>query len=140
MIAPSTFLADHGYDPRSYEEDAHAGATAGVPYELFGRFAKSAGVSEAKLAAVLGLPTSTHGRRKREGTLAPTESERLLRFMKLFDAALELFDGDAAATGRWFFAPRPALGGDRPVDLLTTEFGGRMVERLIGRLVHGVYT
>ena len=139
-MAPTSFLADHGYNPHTYEADAHAGATDGVPYRLFGQFAAAAGVSEAKLASVLGWPTSTHGRRKRKGALAPTESERHLRLMKLFDAALELFAGDNAATGRWFFAPRPALDGARPVDLVTTEFGGRMVERLIGRLVHGVYT
>ena len=134
-----TFLSSLGYDPRNYESAAHKNALKGVSYGQFEKFATYTGLTEAQLATALGIPSSTHSRRKIEVKLSSTESERLLRFMKRFDETLELFDRNPEATRLWFLKSRPALGGKMPIELMTTEFGGKMVERLVGQLIHGVY-
>ena len=58
----------------------------------------------------------------------------------LFEQAVDLFEGDAAAARRWLAAPNRALGGESPLSFAETEPGVREVERLIGRLEHGVVT
>jgi putative toxin-antitoxin system antitoxin component (TIGR02293 family) len=64
----------------------------------------------------------------------------VLRFARLFRLALELYDGDADAARAWLQKPARALDGVRPLDHAETEEGAREVERLLGRLEHGVYT
>jgi uncharacterized protein (DUF2384 family) len=36
--------------------------------------------------------------------------------------------------------PNRALKGNRPIDLLESDLGSRMVERALGRIEHGVYS
>jgi putative toxin-antitoxin system antitoxin component (TIGR02293 family) len=79
-------------------------------------------------------------RRKREGRFLPDESDRLLRASRLFGKALELFEGDRDAATEWLTTAQPALGGTVPLDLAKSEVGALEVERLIGRLEHGVFS
>jgi len=53
---------------------------------------------------------------------------------------LQLFEGDAESARRWLSEPAKALGGDSPLQHLTTEAGVAQVLDLIGRLEYGVYT
>jgi putative toxin-antitoxin system antitoxin component (TIGR02293 family) len=46
--------------------------------------------------------------------------------------------GDAEKAGRWLRKPNRALGGTRPLDLLASDVGARMVERALTRIEHGV--
>lgn len=48
--------------------------------------------------------------------------------------------GSQEAAKIWLNSPQLGLGGNRPVDLLTTESGREQVETLLLRLEHGVYT
>jgi len=79
-------------------------------------------------------------RRKSEGRLKPDESDRLVRASRLFDKAVDLFEGDAPAATQWFKTSQPALAGQAPIQFARTEVGAREVEDLIGRLEHGVFT
>jgi hypothetical protein len=54
-------------------------------------------------------------------------------------AAVELFDGDLAATRAWLEGPAPALGGAAPINMLAAEPGFTAVMDLIGSLEHGVF-
>jgi len=40
----------------------------------------------------------------------------------------------------WLTSAQPALGGAVPLDLAKSEVGAREVERLVGRLEHGVFS
>ena len=64
----------------------------------------------------------------------------LLRASRVFGRALELFEGDDAAARRWLSSPQRALGGSKPLSLAGTEVGTGLVEDLIGRLEHGVFS
>jgi putative toxin-antitoxin system antitoxin component (TIGR02293 family) len=38
----------------------------------------------------------------------------------------------------WLRTPNTALRGETPISLLETDIGARMVERVLGRIEHGV--
>ena len=79
-------------------------------------------------------------RRKRDGRFLPDESDRLLRASRLFGKTLELFETDRDTATEWLTTAQPALGGAVPIDLAKSEVGAREVERLLGRLEHGVFS
>ena len=52
----------------------------------------------------------------------------------------EATDFDATKwLGQWIERPQPALGGRRPVDLISTPTGVEMVSRLLGAIESGAY-
>ncbi len=94
----------------------------------------------ADLSQVLGIPPRTLARRKVQGMLTNSESERLVRFGRLFDQTVDLFEGDRAAALAWLRRPAKALGNQVPLQWAQSEIGARAVEDLIGRLEFGVYS
>jgi putative toxin-antitoxin system antitoxin component (TIGR02293 family) len=82
----------------------------------------------------------TLARRQSEGKLRPDESDRLFRASALFEKAIDLFEGDVTAAGRWLQAPQEALSNRTPLELASTDVGAREVENLILRLEHGVFS
>ncbi len=110
----------------------------GLSFDALERFQRNTMLSLHELAEVVDIKIRTLHRRKGQGRLEPDESDRLLRFSRIFGKVLELFEGDVGATRRWLSAPLRALGGERPIALARTDVGAREVEALIGRLEHGV--
>lgn len=111
---------------------------SGLAAEAFSALARRLGVSEAELAGVVGLSSSTLARRKRAGALAPDEGEHVVRVAALLDRATEVFGRESEAAD-WLTSANGALGGRSPLAFADTEFGAREVEDLLGRLEYGVY-
>jgi putative toxin-antitoxin system antitoxin component (TIGR02293 family) len=111
----------------------------GLSYRTFERFRQNTSLSFERVADLIDIPRRTMTRRKSEGRFLADESDRLLRASRLFGMTLELFEGDRDAATEWLTTAQPALGGSIPLDLARTEVGGREVERLVGRLEHGVF-
>lgn len=80
--------------------------------------------------------TFAHRKEKRQA-LSPEESDRLTRAVRVAARAEEAL-GDAERAGRWLRRSNRALEGRRPIDLLESDVGARMVERALGRIEHGV--
>jgi putative toxin-antitoxin system antitoxin component (TIGR02293 family) len=112
----------------------------GLSYRAFERFRRNASLSFERASDFIAIPRRTMTRRKREGRFLPDESDRLLRASMLFGKILELFEGDRDAATEWLTTAQPALGGTVPLDLARSEVGSREVERLVGRLEHGVFS
>jgi putative toxin-antitoxin system antitoxin component (TIGR02293 family) len=112
----------------------------GLSYRTFERFRRNTSLSFERVTALIDIRRRTMTRRKREGRFLPDESDRLLRASRLFGKTLELFEGDRDAATEWLTTAQPALGGTVPLDLAKSEVGAREVERLIGRLEHGVFS
>ncbi len=110
----------------------------GLPFSAFQRFQRNTAFTPGQLAGLVQLPARTIARRKAAGRLEPDESDRLLRAARVFGRALELFEGEADAARDWLLKRQPLLGGLVPLDLATTDVGALEVERLIGRLEHGI--
>jgi len=97
------------------------------------------GVTDERLAGLLGMSRATLHRRKKAGQLDRMESDRLVRFMRLFARAVEALGGEEGARS-WLAAPAIAFQGECPLDFADTEVGAREVEALLIRLEHGVFT
>lgn len=110
----------------------------GLPIAAFDELVRSTGLDRAEAADVARIPIRTLSRRQHQGRLDPDESDRVLRLSRIVELAMQLFDGDGEATEAWLRAPRAALGGQRPLWCARTDVGAQQVERLIGRLEHGV--
>jgi putative toxin-antitoxin system antitoxin component (TIGR02293 family) len=112
----------------------------GLPYRAFDRLRNNTTLTSERLLDLINIPRRTLTRRKREGRFLADESDRLVRASRLFGKALELFEGDRIAAAEWLSTKQPALGGAIPLDLAKTEVGSLEVERLLGRLEHGVFS
>lgn len=115
-------------------------ASAGLSWNSVKRFLGATGLNQQQLADYLDVPERTFARRRETGALDRRESEKLLRLAEIWEAALELFDGDDARTRAWLVAPAFGLGNVAPIEYARTEFGGREVRALIGRIADGVFS
>ena len=113
---------------------------AGLPTAEFDVLRAMLGLPVEAMAGKVGISVATLSRRraKRE-PLDAAQSDRLMRYARLFWLAVEFFDGDEGAAREWLKRPARALGGECPLDFAETEMGAREVEDLIGRLEYGVY-
>ena len=112
----------------------------GLPYATMSRLQRVTGLSSRELADAVDIRMRTVARRKEQGRLEPDESDRVLRFARIFAMTVSFFGGDVPAARRWFTTPRPALGGASPLALAATDAGSREIEVLIWRVEHGVVT
>lgn len=113
---------------------------AGLPASSLAKFQKATAFSWTEVSRMVSIPQRTLTRRQGGGRLGPDESDRLLRASNVFDRAVDLFEGDAAAARRWLLTPQPALGGETPLEFASSDVGAREVEHLIGRLEYGVFS
>jgi putative toxin-antitoxin system antitoxin component (TIGR02293 family) len=121
--------------------EAVAQVRAGLPVGELDALRELLGVTVEALAAKVGISIATLSRRRRRSErLDVGQSDRVLRYARLFRQAVALHDGDEDAARAWLKSPARALGGETPLEHAETEVGVREVENLVGRLEHGVYT
>src|SRR5213079_2475900 len=92
-----------------------------------------------QLAAKLCISRSTLQRRKAAGRLSPDESDKVIRYSRLLQQAVDFF-GDIEKARAWLKHPQYGLGGAVPLDYARTETGAREVENLLGQMKYGVYS
>lgn len=112
---------------------------SGFPVIQLNKFQKSTALPWDKVSDIIAIPARTLARRQHEGKLHSDESDRLWRAAAIFDLATDLFEGDSQAGKNWLLTPQPALGGAIPLELASTDIGGRQVEQLIAQLEHGIF-
>ena len=111
----------------------------GLPMAEFRALRELLALTEERLAALLGMSRATLHRRKKSRLLDRAESDRLVRFARLFSRATEALGGTEGARS-WLVAPAVAFHGECPLDFADTEIGAREVEALLGRLQYGVFS
>jgi len=110
----------------------------GIPSDATVSLAEWVGISQAELAAALGIPQRTLARRMREGILSSEESAKIVRLARVVQRAAEVFqDLDTALD--WLKSPNAALAREAPLHLLDTDVGGDSVMDTLGRIEHGVF-
>jgi putative toxin-antitoxin system antitoxin component (TIGR02293 family) len=114
-------------------------ARSGLPYAALEAIAKRFDIPQEDLVRALHLPPRTLARRKKARRLSGAESDRLLRLARVAAQAEEVL-GSQERAGAWLRGTVRALGGIRPLDLLDTDLGAQQVERILGRIEHGVYS
>ncbi len=108
----------------------------GLPMATLERLIVDGVISEPELEAHF-IPRRTLYARRQKGTLSREQSDFVVRLARIQAVADEVL-GDRPNAHDWLRDRNGALGGERPLDLLDTEEGGRIVEAVLGRIAHGV--
>jgi putative toxin-antitoxin system antitoxin component (TIGR02293 family) len=112
----------------------------GLPATSVTALARRLQLGNAALSRKLGIPQRTLSRRLSEGSpLTAAESDRTVRMARVYASAVEMI-GDEDKAIEWLRTSNRALGGEKPLDLLDTDTGARMVEDILGRIAYGVYS
>jgi putative toxin-antitoxin system antitoxin component (TIGR02293 family) len=107
----------------AWAEAEHLGTLLGVPIN--------------RLAAILQIAPATMQRRKTAGRFPVDESERIIRFARIWFLACQALGGAAGARS-WLFREQHGLSGRIPVDVARLEIGARSVESLLHRIDYGI--
>ena len=118
------------------DTDLQTAIREGFPQQVIEEVMEAADLSIKELAACLDLSPRSLQRRRREGRLAPYESDRIYRLARIVALAKSALGNREAAT-RWLKRPNRALGGKAPLAVIDTEIGARAVENVLGRIAFG---
>ncbi|MEI8389713.1 MAG: antitoxin Xre/MbcA/ParS toxin-binding domain-containing protein [bacterium] len=86
----------------------------------------------------LVLPNRTYYRRKKEMRLNSEESDIVANLFNLTEFAEEVF-GDKEKAYNWLRRINRSLKSRKPIALLKTAFGRKIVEDVLSRIAYGVY-
>jgi putative toxin-antitoxin system antitoxin component (TIGR02293 family) len=86
--------------------------------------------------ALIDVTGRTARRRKADGELTVEESDRLYRLARVTRYAQRVFDDVDKGTG-WLKQEHPDFGGRRPLDLLGTDRGAKLIEDALTRIEYG---
>src|SRR5512146_176133 len=112
---------------------------AGLPAVVLKRVGAFLGLRPAKVGSIVNINEKTLERRlKAHSRLKPDESERVARLMRIISLATLVLESEEHAR-EWLKRPLRELGGRTPLQLAATEPGAREVERVLGRLEHGIF-
>lgn len=134
LLGGTEALLEEPHSPLEWVELIRRGIPSGVVDAL----AASTRLTQAELAAALGIPARTLVRRKREGTLSSEESAKLVRLARVVERATEVFE-DLDASLDWLKTENAALSGVTPLSLVDTDIGAETILDTLGRIEHGVF-
>jgi putative toxin-antitoxin system antitoxin component (TIGR02293 family) len=124
------------------EMDAHALLNRGLPRgAVTSLIEKLRDIPVVEVSEALGVSVRTlqrHKARPVERLDAP-QSGRAWKFAEILAKATRVF-GTQDEAEQWLKRPAIGLDQQRPIDLLTTPAGVKLVEDYLGRLEYGVYT
>jgi len=103
------------------------------------RVARLVGLTDKEVAAALGLSASYLHRLKIDTRISQDASERLLLLDNLVQHALDTFEGRTATVAGWLRSPLRELGFQTPLQTLDTVTGYTLVDRILGRIDHGIF-
>lgn len=121
---------------------------AGVPASAVKRFGAELHLDQQVMFGALNLKTATVNRKAaRNEALSIEDSERVVGLVKLVGQIEAMVEESGDPEGfdapewlsRWLREPLPALGGDRPINLLDTMEGQALVSRALAQMQSGAF-
>jgi len=110
----------------------------GLPADTLSTIEKLGIIDGAELKSF--IPARTLSRRRgAKQRLSIEESDLIARLARTHEFAVEVF-GDKEKAKRWLRTANRAIEGRLPLDLLRTDYGARIVDSLLGRIAHGIYS
>ncbi len=97
------------------------------------------GLTDKEMAAAIGLSPSYLHRLKIEQRISQEASERLSLLENLLQHALDTFDGRTTTVLGWLRSPLRELEFQTPLQTLDTVTGYTLVDRVLGRIDHGIF-
>lgn len=115
---------------------------AGIPATALAHVAQrlvDAVGSQAAIYEVIGSTRTLQRKRAAGQRLSRDESDRLARLARIVARAEEALASEARAH-RWLARPNRGLEGRSPLSLVDSDAGTLAVERVLGRIEHGLYS
>lgn len=111
---------------------------SGVPIATITDFVRASGLQFKDIYEVVIPPRTLKHRKARKEPLSVDESDKLVRLVRAFDKAVQVFGGQEKALA-WITKPKKRFEGRTPIQMLRTEFGGRLVEEMLGQIDQGMF-
>ena len=111
---------------------------AGVPVETMTNFVSASGMELKDIYDIVIPARTLKHRRSRKQALSPDESDKLARLVRVFDQAVSVF-GAVEQARNWLNKPKKRFDGRTPLQMLRTDFGGRMVEEMLAQIDEGMF-
>ena len=113
----------------------------GLPWKVALSMRRSELISEDVLTNFLSVSGRTLHRFKKapRRKMSRDASENAARLATVFEAAIDLFEGDEQKARKWLSSRQRGLGYRVPLELATTDLGANEVIKLIGRISWGVF-
>lgn len=121
------------------DQEIIARSRTGIRRAEADRVAELVGLTDRELSAALGLSASYLHRLKTEQRMSQEASERLLLLENLIHHALDTFEGYPKTVLGWLRTPLRELNQQTPLQALDTVTGFGVVERVLGRIDHGIF-
>lgn len=103
-------------------------------------FLEKTGFTRLELAPIFNLSVRTLQRLEENASLSPAVSEKLLQLNDLYQLGSQALGSNPRNTTSWLQDPNEALDNVRPLDFLDTYQGIEEIKKLLGRIIHGVYS
>jgi putative toxin-antitoxin system antitoxin component (TIGR02293 family) len=97
------------------------------------------GITMDEMSSLLHTSHRNIQRKDDDELLDVYKSEQAIELAQVVSKGLEIF-GAKENLHQWLHSNLIALGGKKPIDLLDTSFGIRLIYRVLGRLEYGVYS
>lgn len=108
-----------------------------LPLETLSRL-KRHGVSSSEVYALIINPRTLKHRRSKRQPLSKEESERAVRLGRVLATAEAVWGSEETALN-WLRTPKNRFDGRSPMQMLSTEAGGRMVEEMLVQIDEGMF-
>jgi putative toxin-antitoxin system antitoxin component (TIGR02293 family) len=129
-------MASHSYTLLDVHRDIQKGYRLSCAMAV----AERLGITDVQLAELLGVSIRTLQRvPDSKSPLSAQMSDRLYRLARIVAMAEYVLEG-ADSARVWMHEHQRALGGAKPLELISSEAGYREVEDLLGRIEYGVYS
>jgi putative toxin-antitoxin system antitoxin component (TIGR02293 family) len=109
----------------------------GLPLAVLDRLL-GRGLSKDELFRVVINPRTLKHRKSKKQPLSKEESERAVRTVRILARAQAVL-GDQESSLKWLRAPKKRFEGRSPIDMLSTEIGGRLVEQMLIQIDEGMF-
>lgn len=122
------------------EMDLLAVALEGLSVRAVRALQQHLGFSNKEMSVVLGVSESTLARREQTHTpLTLDEGEKAIQLSAVLAKGMEVFENEEDLHF-WLNSPIPALGGQKPKQLLHSVLGRNQVHDVLGRIQHGHFS
>lgn len=111
---------------------------SGVPVSTMTDFVASSGILLKDIYEVVIPARTLKHRRARREPLSRDESDKLARFVRVFDHAVKVF-ADIDLARAWLNKSKKRFDGRTPIEMLQTDIGARMVEEFLVQIDYGMF-
>jgi putative toxin-antitoxin system antitoxin component (TIGR02293 family) len=100
---------------------------------------KEKGLTFSEISEIVISPRTLKHRRARGEHFSHEETDRLVRVARIIALAENVF-GNLTKALLWLRSPDDRIGDRKPLSLLHTDAGGRLVESMLWQIDEGVYS